>query len=121
MEDFLSSLLSPFEEGPSALQGHSPLNSDSGISEDQNPFPSPSSWDASPARDLTCSPLSSDIVQVDHSYSLHQDRAVLESVRADTAEGDISIDLGKGEAWGIPIPQLEPMTTGRAWLGKEAA
>ncbi|EMP24897.1 Cyclic AMP-responsive element-binding protein 3 [Chelonia mydas] len=97
VEDFLSSLLSPFEEGPSALQGHSPLNSDSGISEDQNPFPSPSSWDASPARDLACSPLSSDIVQVDHSYSLHQDRAVLESVRADTAEGDISIDL---DMWG---------------------
>ncbi|XP_048690653.2 cyclic AMP-responsive element-binding protein 3 isoform X2 [Caretta caretta] len=97
VEDFLSSLLSPFEEGPSALQGHSPLNSDSGISEDQNPFPSPSSWDASPARDLACSPLSSDIVQVDHSYSLHQESAVLESVRADTAEGDISIDL---DMWG---------------------
>ncbi|XP_024052066.1 cyclic AMP-responsive element-binding protein 3 [Terrapene carolina triunguis] len=97
VEDFLSSLLSPFVEGPSALQGHSPLDSDSGISEDQNPFPSPSSWDASPARDLASSPLSSDIVQVEHSYSLHQDRAALESVRAETAEGDISIDL---DMWG---------------------
>ncbi|KAM9138798.1 cyclic AMP-responsive element-binding protein 3 [Pangshura tecta] len=91
VEDFLSSLLSPFVEGSSALQGHSPLDSDSGISEDQNPFPS--SWDASPARDLTSSPLSSDIVQVEHSYSLHQDRVALESVRAEMAEGDISIDL----------------------------
>ncbi|XP_030423712.1 LOW QUALITY PROTEIN: cyclic AMP-responsive element-binding protein 3-like protein 3-B [Gopherus evgoodei] len=106
VEDFLSSLLSPFVEGPSALQGHSPLDSDSGISEDQNPFPSPSSWDASPARDLTSSPLSSNIVQVEHSYSFHQDRVALESVRAETAEGDISIDP---DMWGNSVSAEETL------------
>ncbi|XP_067399632.1 cyclic AMP-responsive element-binding protein 3 [Emydura macquarii macquarii] len=97
VENFLSALLSPLVEQPSTLQGHSPPDSDSGISEDQNLFCSPSSWDMSPASDLACSPLSCDIVQCDHSYSLQQDRAVLESVRAETAEGDVSIDL---DVWG---------------------
>ncbi|XP_074852026.1 cyclic AMP-responsive element-binding protein 3 isoform X1 [Carettochelys insculpta] len=93
VEDFLSSLLSPFAEGPSAVQDYLPPDSDNSISEDQNSFSSPSRWHASPGSDLSSSPLSSDIVQVDHCYSLHQDEVVLESVRAETAEGDIFIDL----------------------------
>uniref|UniRef100_A0A8C8S676 cAMP responsive element binding protein 3 n=1 Tax=Pelusios castaneus TaxID=367368 RepID=A0A8C8S676_9SAUR len=97
VEDFLSALLSPLGEGPGTLLGHSPPDSDSGISEDQNLFHSPSSWGMSPASELVCSPLSCDIVQFDHSYSLQRDEAMLESVRAGTAEGDISIDV---DAWG---------------------
>ncbi|NXK22373.1 CR3L3 protein, partial [Arenaria interpres] len=86
VDDFISSLLSPFEEEPGALQGYLPADSDSGISEDQHLSHSPSS-------DFASSPPSSDIVQVDHNYFLHRDWPVLESVRSDTAEGDFSIDL----------------------------
>ncbi|NWU67643.1 CR3L3 protein, partial [Pterocles burchelli] len=86
MDDFISSLLSPFEDEPGTLQGYSPTECDSGISEDQHLPHSPSS-------NFAGSPRSSDIVQVDHSYSLHQDWPVLESVRSEAA-GDVSIDLG---------------------------
>ncbi|NXY78458.1 CR3L3 protein, partial [Glareola pratincola] len=103
VDDFISSLLSPFEEEPGTLQGYLPADSDSGISEDQHLSHSPSS-------DTAGSPRSSDIVQVDHNYFLHRDWPVLESVRSDTAEGDFSIDLGN-----FPIavavdaePQLVP-------------
>lgn len=89
MDDFISRLLSPFEDEAGLLQGCSPADSDSGISEDQ-------SLSRSPGSDLAGSPQSSDIVQVDHNYSLHQGWPALESVRADTAEGDVSIDL---ETW----------------------
>ncbi|XP_075773217.1 cyclic AMP-responsive element-binding protein 3 isoform X2 [Pelodiscus sinensis] len=87
VEDFLSALLSPFG------QGHSPPDSDSSFSEDQTTVPMP--W--SPASDLASSPSSSAVVQVDHSYSLHRDGAVLQRARAEMAEGDIFIDL---DAWG---------------------
>ncbi|XP_009578101.1 PREDICTED: cyclic AMP-responsive element-binding protein 3-like protein 3, partial [Fulmarus glacialis] len=89
MDDFISSMLSPFEDEPGTLQGYSPADSDSGISEDQH-------LSHSPGSDFAGSPRSSDIVQVDHNYSLHQDWPALESVRSDTAEGDVSIDFG---AW----------------------
>ncbi|XP_074022966.1 cyclic AMP-responsive element-binding protein 3 [Numenius arquata] len=89
VDDFISSLLSPFEEEPGTLQGYLPADSDSGISEDQHLSHSPNS-------DFASSPPSSDIVQVDHNYFLHRDWPVLESVRSDTAEGDFSIDL---ETW----------------------
>ncbi|KAM6105296.1 LOW QUALITY PROTEIN: cyclic AMP-responsive element-binding protein 3 [Pterocles gutturalis] len=85
MDDFIV-LLSPFEDEPGTLQGYSPAECDSGISEDQHLPHSPSS-------NFAGSPRSSG-VQVDHSYSLHQDWPVLESVRSETAEGDVSIDLG---------------------------
>ncbi|XP_009883891.1 PREDICTED: cyclic AMP-responsive element-binding protein 3 [Charadrius vociferus] len=89
VDDFISSLLSPFEEEPGTLQGYLPADSDSGISEDQHLSHSPSS-------DFAGSPQSSDIVHIDHNYFLHQDWPVLESVKSDTAEGDFSIDL---ETW----------------------
>ena len=88
MDDFISSLLNPFEDEPGMLQGYSPAESDSGISEDQH-------LSHSPGSEFASSPPSSDIVQVDHNYSLHQDWPVLNSVRSDMAEGDVSLDLGK--------------------------
>ncbi|XP_068781380.1 cyclic AMP-responsive element-binding protein 3 [Struthio camelus] len=95
MDDFISSLLSPFVDEPGTLQGYSPTDSDSSISEDQN-------LSHSPGSDFASSPRSSDIVQFDHSYSLHHDGPVLESVRSEMAEGDVSIDL---ETWtGLESP-----------------
>ncbi|XP_010202052.2 cyclic AMP-responsive element-binding protein 3 [Colius striatus] len=86
MDDFITSLLSSFEHEPCMLQGHSPANNDSGISEDQHLYHSPGS-------NLASSSLSSDIVHADHNYSLHETWPVLESVRPDMAEG-VSIYLG---------------------------
>ncbi|XP_065596104.1 cyclic AMP-responsive element-binding protein 3 [Cyrtonyx montezumae] len=89
MDGFLSSLLSPSGDEPCPLQGCLPADSDSSTSEDQNLFHSSGS-------DVDSSPQSSDIVQFDHNYSLHQDWPALESVRSEMAEGDASIDL---ESW----------------------
>ncbi|XP_027565249.1 cyclic AMP-responsive element-binding protein 3 [Neopelma chrysocephalum] len=80
MDDFISSLLSPLEDEPGMLD-YLPASSDSSISEDQHLSPCPGSSFAS-----------RNIVQVDHNYSLHW--PVLESVRSDVAEGDVTIELG---------------------------
>lgn len=106
MEDFLSSILGPFEDDLGVTQQHSPPGSDSGISEDNLPFCSPNTWEPSPSSSpIICSvldsPRNSDIVQFDHTYSLLQDsqeveESVLESVRSETSEGDVFIDL---EPW----------------------
>ncbi|NXJ16882.1 CREB3 protein, partial [Odontophorus gujanensis] len=87
MDGFLNSLLSPSGDEPCPLQSCLPADSDSSTSEDQNLFHSSGS-------DVASSPQSSDIVQFDHNYSLHQDWPALESVRSEMAEGDVSIDLG---------------------------
>ncbi|XP_065513659.1 cyclic AMP-responsive element-binding protein 3 [Caloenas nicobarica] len=84
MDDFISSLLSPFEDEPVTLQGYT---ADSSAYEDQH-------LSHTSGSNFAGSPRSSDIVQVDHNYSLHQDWPVLESVRSEMAEGDVSIDLG---------------------------
>ncbi|KAK2537218.1 Creb3 [Columba livia] len=84
MDDFISSLLSPFEDEPVTLQGYT---TDSSVYEDQQ-------LSHTSSGDFPDSPRSSDIVQVDHNYSLHQNWPVLESVRSEMAEGDVSIDLG---------------------------
>ncbi|XP_074667033.1 cyclic AMP-responsive element-binding protein 3-like protein 4 [Strix aluco] len=89
MDDFISFLMSPFGDEPGTLQGYSPADSDSSISEDQN-------LSHSPGSDFAGSPQSSDIVQFDHNYSLHWDWPVLKSVRSEMAEEDVSIDL---ETW----------------------
>ncbi|XP_051498080.1 cyclic AMP-responsive element-binding protein 3 isoform X2 [Apus apus] len=86
IDDFISSLLSPFEDEPSTLQSSSPADSDSGVSEDQH-------LSHSPGSDLAGS---TNIVHADHNYSLHQDWPVLESVRSEMSEGDVSIDV---EIW----------------------
>ncbi|NXC61256.1 CR3L3 protein, partial [Aleadryas rufinucha] len=82
MDDFISSLLSPLEDEPDRLS-YLPGNSDSSISEDQDL-----------SHCLGSNFASRDVVQVDHNYSLHQDWPVLESVRSDMAEGDVTIELG---------------------------
>ncbi|NWI27543.1 CREB3 protein, partial [Sula dactylatra] len=106
MDDFISSLLSPFEDETGMLQGYSPADSDSSISEDQN-------LSHSPGSDFVGSPRSSEIVQFDHNYSLHQDWHALESMRSETAEGDVSIDLGNfPTAVAVDVgPQLVPGAT----------
>ncbi|KAM8792780.1 cyclic AMP-responsive element-binding protein 3-like [Eudromia elegans] len=100
MDAFISSLLSPFVDEPGPLPGYSPADSDSGISEDQ-------SLSRSPGSDSASSPRSSDIVQCDHNYSLHQDGPVLESVRSEVAEGDVSIDLELWTGLETPVETLE--------------
>ncbi|NXY22776.1 CR3L3 protein, partial [Atrichornis clamosus] len=82
MDEFISSLLNPSEDEPGRL-GYLPANNNSSISEDQHL-----------SHCLGSSSASRDIVQVDHNYSLHQDWPVLESVRSDMAEGDVTIELG---------------------------
>ncbi|NWR89538.1 CREB3 protein, partial [Furnarius figulus] len=79
MDDFISSLLSPLEDEPGTLH-YLPASSDSSISEDQRLYYCPGSDFAN-----------RDVVQVDHNYSLHW--PVLESVRSDMAEGDVTIEL----------------------------
>ncbi|NXB63420.1 CR3L3 protein, partial [Struthidea cinerea] len=81
MDDFISSLLSPLEDEPDRLS-YLPANSDSSISEDQRL-----------SHCLGSNFASQGIVQIDHNYSLHQDWPVLESVRSDMAEGDVTIEL----------------------------
>ncbi|NXE95871.1 CREB3 protein, partial [Menura novaehollandiae] len=100
MDDFISSLLNPLEDEPGRLS-YLPANSDNSISEDQHL-----------SHCLGNDFASRDIVQVDHNYSLHQDWPVLESVRSDTAEGDVTIEL---ESTSSPVavavedePQLVP-------------
>ncbi|KAM6034141.1 cyclic AMP-responsive element-binding protein 3 isoform 2-T3 [Chlamydotis macqueenii] len=87
MDDFISSLLSPFEDEPGLLQGYSPAGSDSGIFEDQHVSHSSSS-------ESVGSPQSSGVVQVDHNYSLNWDWPGLGSMRSEMTGGDVSIDLG---------------------------
>ncbi|NXF99650.1 CR3L3 protein, partial [Sakesphorus luctuosus] len=102
MDDFISSLLSPLEDEPGTLD-YLPASSDSSISEDQHLSHCPGSNFAN-----------RDIVQVDHNYSLH--RPVLESVRSDMSEGDVTIDLVE-QSSSFPVavavdaePQLMPGT-----------
>lgn len=102
MDDFISSLLSPFEDEPVTLQG---CTTDSSIYEDQH-------LSHTSGSDFSSSPQSSDIVQVDHNYSLHQSWPMLESVRSEMAEGDVSIDLGKWCAWALSV-----LGTGRKAVG----
>ncbi|NWI43274.1 CR3L3 protein, partial [Picathartes gymnocephalus] len=98
MDDFISSLLSPLEDEPDRLS-YLPANNDSSISEDQHL-----------SHCFGSNFASRDIVQVDHNYSLHQNWPVLESVRSDMAEGDVTIDLGDSPI-AVPVedePQLVP-------------
>ncbi|CAJ0956540.1 unnamed protein product [Ranitomeya imitator] len=96
VDSFLCELLcSPLDEGPS-----SPLASDSGISEGQAAVPSPGVWEPSP-------PGSPNIVQTEHNYSMLQeiDLDALQSVRSETCDGDVFIDLGRFSKFS-PSPDL---------------
>ncbi|XP_026883438.1 cAMP responsive element binding protein 3-like 3 like [Electrophorus electricus] len=109
-DDFLSSLLGEDEQGVSPLgSSHSPLGSDSGISEDTTPphcqsphsetesAHSPSYAEASPVvadvvEDMVeC--FEAHVVQTDHCYSLQQSVFTLESVRSEQPDVDVFIDL----------------------------
>ncbi|XP_061117197.1 cAMP responsive element binding protein 3-like 3 like isoform X1 [Conger conger] len=116
-EDFLSSLLGEEESVP--CQSHSPLGSDSGISDDSGPSPalspgasdsgpnnaclSPGASDSEPAPSPAPSPAllpdvqweAAETVQTDHCYSLQQqgDEHALLSVRAERPDTDVFIDL----------------------------
>lgn len=84
VDTFLYELLgSPLSDDPS-----SPPTSDSGISEGQPAIPSPANWEPTP-------PDSPNIVQTEHNYSMLQELDVdaLQSVRSETCEGDVFIDL----------------------------
>ncbi|XP_067888265.1 cAMP responsive element binding protein 3-like 3 like [Heterodontus francisci] len=97
-EDFLNSIIGSLEdEAPITMSG-SPLDSDSGISEDNNNCnheDSPSGSDLA----LSDSPPFSEVIHSDHNYSLHQDPQNdvngLYSVRTEnpSTDTDISIDL----------------------------
>ncbi|NXK00639.1 CR3LA protein, partial [Corythaixoides concolor] len=84
MDDFFSILLSSCEGELDMLQGYLPADSDNGVSEDQHLFHS-----------FATSPSSSDMVKDEHSYSLHGNWPVLESVRSEMSGGDVSNDFGK--------------------------
>ncbi|XP_075700531.1 cyclic AMP-responsive element-binding protein 3 [Rhinoderma darwinii] len=84
VDSFLCELLgSPLGEDPS-----SPLTSDSGISEGQAAIPSPGNWEPTP-------PDSPNIIQTEHNYYMLQDTDLdaLQSVRSETCDGDVFIDL----------------------------
>ncbi|CAH2297440.1 cyclic AMP-responsive element-binding 3 [Pelobates cultripes] len=85
VDDFLSELLGSPEN---SYLSSSPPASDSGISEDQLALYSPRNCDPSP-------PNSPNVVQSDHNYSLlhERDEDFLHSVRSETCEGDVLIDL----------------------------
>ncbi|XP_030323416.1 cyclic AMP-responsive element-binding protein 3 [Calypte anna] len=84
IDDFMSSLLSGFENTPEAVQGLLSADGDSGFSEDQH-------LSQSPGNDFASS-LSKGVVQADHNYSLHQDCPEVGSVRCETSEG-VFIDV----------------------------
>ncbi|KAJ8285381.1 hypothetical protein GJAV_G00026160 [Gymnothorax javanicus] len=102
-EDFLSRLLG--EEESAQFLSHSPLGSDSGISDDSgnnNACHSPGASDSdpapSPARLIDVQSEAAEAVQTDHCYSLQQewDSDALQSVRSENPDTDVFIDL---EAW----------------------
>ncbi|XP_044132368.1 cyclic AMP-responsive element-binding protein 3-like isoform X1 [Bufo gargarizans] len=84
VDRFLSELLgSPLGEDPG-----SPLASDSGISEGHAAVLSPANWEPTP-------PDSPNFIQTEHNYSmlLEDDLCALQSVRSETCDGDVLIDL----------------------------
>ncbi|CAB1448768.1 unnamed protein product [Pleuronectes platessa] len=96
-EDFLSSLLEEEDNMGTLCPSHSPLGSDSGISDDSStPSPVPSDPALVPGEVHTES-TEALTVQSDHCYSLLQsegkDMDALQSVRAERPDTDVFIDL----------------------------
>ncbi|NXY50582.1 CREB3 protein, partial [Ceuthmochares aereus] len=85
LDDLINSVLSPIEDNPGTLQGFYPADSD--ISDYHH-------LSRSPGSNSISSPWSTDIVQVDHNYSLHEDWPGLQSVRSDVAQKDVSTGFG---------------------------
>ncbi|KAL7883932.1 hypothetical protein AOLI_G00067020 [Acnodon oligacanthus] len=105
-EDFLSSLLGEDDDGLTApCVSHSPLGSDSGISDDATPphcsspnsetdtAPSPVSREPSPPAECLTESFEAQVVQTDHCYSLQQDIYTLQTVRTEKPDSDVFIDL----------------------------
>ncbi|XP_035234892.1 cAMP responsive element binding protein 3-like 3 like isoform X2 [Anguilla anguilla] len=98
-DDFLSSLLGEDDSAP--CLSHSPLGSDSGISDDNNnsaclsPGTSDSDRVPSPALLTDVQSEAAETVQTDHCYSLQQHGAedTLQSVRSEKPDTDVFIDL----------------------------
>ncbi|NXO56983.1 CR3L3 protein, partial [Aramus guarauna] len=101
MDEFISFMLKRFEDKSGMLQGYLPAASDNGISTNQL-------LSYSPDIDFAGSLWSPDVVQVDHNYSLHQDFPMLESVKSEIAEGNVSTDLGNFPIAAEAKPQLVP-------------
>ncbi|XP_043934373.1 cyclic AMP-responsive element-binding protein 3-like protein 3 [Protopterus annectens] len=116
-EEFLKSILGPFEDDQN-LPSASPFGSDSGISEDQNLPSSPANSDfvfsLSPEyTEVDNSPQVYVAVQSDHNYSLQQNKEVEEqgdvlcSVRTETPETDVSIDV---DTWETELMEESPFS-----------
>lgn len=115
-DEFLKSILGIFEDDQN-LPSASPLGSDSGISEDQNLSSSPTNSDI-----FSQSPEDSEVdsslqicvaVQSDHNYSVQQNKEVEEqgdvlcSVRTETPETDVSIDV---DTWETELMEEGPFS-----------
>lgn len=124
-EDFLSSLLEGESNMEAFCPSHSPLGSDSGISDDSNNLlgclspqgsdtdvvtspsysqPSPVHSDPAPVpEDNQTDNQEALSVQTDHSYALQQsgdgDVDALQSVRAEKPDTYVFIDLGRCDQW----------------------
>lgn len=107
MDDFITSILNPFQDGAGTVQVYLPADSGNTVPEDQLQFPS--SGIDFPGSDFAIDAQGSEIVQADHNYSLHWDWSMLQSMAADLAgvdmaEDDTSIGVAPVDA----IPQVEP-------------
>lgn len=106
-EDFLSTLLGEEDDGLNCLS-HSPIGSDSGISEDTTPphcqspndgsetdtAPSPG-FDPLSYPEFVTESYEAQVVQTDHCYTLPHDTETLLSVRSENPDSDVLIDVGK--------------------------
>ncbi|XP_056585651.1 cAMP responsive element binding protein 3-like 3 like isoform X2 [Triplophysa dalaica] len=104
-EDFLSTLLGEEDDGLNCLS-HSPIGSDSGISEDTTPphcqspndgsetdtAPSPG-FDPLSYPEFVTESYEAQVVQTDHCYTLPQDTETLLSVRSENPDSDVLIDV----------------------------
>ncbi|NXS73006.1 CR3L4 protein, partial [Pandion haliaetus] len=113
IDDFISSLLTPFADKPGTLLDYSPANSDSGISEGQL-------LPCSPSSSIASSSWNSGIVQADHNYSLSGDWPMLESKMSDMAQGGASVDLGNFPVAMDAGLQLVPRATRQVLTGKRS-
>lgn len=136
MDDFITSILNPFQNGAGMRQDYLPADGDVGIPEDQlqllsfvnefgfsdfsfsdfagsdfagNDFAGSETAGSEiagielaggevAATDPASDTQNSEVVQVDHSYSLHWDWSLLQSIAfelVDMAEENMSIDVGK--------------------------
>ncbi|NWS73851.1 CR3L4 protein, partial [Crotophaga sulcirostris] len=116
LDDLISSMLNSSEDKLCTLQGCYRADSDSGISEDKHLSHSPNCNSVS-------SPLSLNLVQVDHNYSLLEKYHHLGSVKSQGTEEDVFVDVGKCCRWALSVlssfPELVLTEQERQLLLKE--